>query len=65
MRGATSRLVASVVVGVWGAGIEIVAQVRPGREVPGPRVRQGAGVSMVVRATTGSAARIWEVVKGV
>ena len=49
--GATSWLVASVLVGAWGAGtgitvIENVSEVPPGRGVPGPRGRQGAGVSM-------------------
>ena len=68
--GATSWLVTSVLVGAWGVGtgtivVEIVAEVRPGLGVPGPRGRQGPEVSMVVRATTGLAARIWEACKGV
>ena len=42
MGGITSWLVASVLVGAGGAGtgttvVEIVAEVRPGRGVPGPR----------------------------
>ena len=68
--GITSWLVASVFVGAWGAGtgatvVKIEAEVRPVWGVPGPRGRQWTGVSTVVRAITGAAARVWEACKGV